>query len=170
MTHCPAIGSGGVHSDPGDVGVCQYCGTEVSCTDRPEPSLTRPQDAPVQNTGAPSAHDLAIADLQDRRAFGLEKYKTLLQHDNGRDHLVDAYQEVLDLTVYLRNEIERRKYDPVRLAALALYNAPGFWDLVARPGMPGLPGTEQAKLWEDLRDALGLPPGTATAAGTGSVY
>ena len=72
-------------------------------------SITRPQDAPVKNTGAPSAHKLVIADLEDRLVFGLEKYGTLLQHDNGRDHLVDAYQEVLDLAVYLRNEIEARK-------------------------------------------------------------
>lgn len=147
------------------------CPEDCGCRERMCPiSITRPQAAPIKDTVAPSAHDLVIADLQDRRRFGLEKYGTLLQHDNGRDHLVDAYQEVLDLTVYLRNEIERRKYDPVRLAALALYNAPGFWDLVASHGSPGLDGREQARLWEALRDALGLPPGTATAAGTGSVY
>jgi hypothetical protein len=75
--------------------------------------ITRPQGAPVKDTGAPSAHDLVIKDMEDRKAFGLQKYGTLLQHDNGRDHLVDAYQEVLDLAVYLRNEIERRKQAPV---------------------------------------------------------
>lgn len=134
------------------------------------PSLTRPQDAPIRNTGAPSAHDLVMDDMRDRRAFGLEKYGTLLQFDNGRDHLTDAYQESLDLVVYLRNEIEwRKRYARMEQAALALYRA-GFWDLVPRHGEPSLPAPEQAKLWEALRDALGLPPGTATAAGDGSVY
>ncbi|AYB69188.1 hypothetical protein SEA_EMIANNA_5 [Gordonia phage Emianna] len=66
------------------------------------------QGEPVQ-TDAPSAHDLVIADMRQRKAFGLAKYGTILQHDNGRDHLQDAYEEVLDLAVYLRNEIEQRR-------------------------------------------------------------
>jgi hypothetical protein len=43
-------------------------------------------------------------------------------------------------------------------AARALYMA-GRWECSA------LPGSEQVRLWEALRDALGLPKGTATAAG-----
>lgn len=39
---------------------------------------------------------------------GREKYGTDLQASNGRDHLVDAYQEALDLCCYLRALIERR--------------------------------------------------------------
>jgi hypothetical protein len=41
-------------------------------------------------------------DLGDRKQFGLDKYGTLLQTNNGRDALVDAYQETLDLLVYLK--------------------------------------------------------------------
>lgn len=67
------------------------------------------QPDPVPDTGAPSAHDLVIADLVARREFGMAKYGTALQYDNGRDHLEDAYAEVLDLAAYLRNEIERRR-------------------------------------------------------------
>ncbi|QFP97694.1 hypothetical protein KNU79_gp06 [Gordonia phage NadineRae] len=63
------------------------------------------QPAP-EPSDAPSAHDLVIEDMARRKEFGLAKYGTPLQHDNGRDHLVDAYEEVLDLAVYLRNEIE----------------------------------------------------------------
>lgn len=46
-------------------------------------------------------------------------------------------------------------------AARRLYLA-GTWTT------PGLPPAEQADLWMELRDALGLPPGTATATGSGS--
>jgi hypothetical protein len=43
-------------------------------------------------------------------------------------------------------------------AALALYFA-GRWSC------DKLPPDEQARLWEELRDALGLPEGSATKAG-----
>lgn len=43
--------------------------------------------------------------LCDRRA---EKYGTHLQAGNGRDHLQDAYEEALDLALYLKAEIIRR--------------------------------------------------------------
>lgn len=66
------------------------------------------QQSPIANDG-PSAHDLVTADLAERRAFGLRKYGTLLQPNNGRDHLQDAYEEALDLACYLRNEIEQRR-------------------------------------------------------------
>jgi hypothetical protein len=35
---------------------------------------------------------------------GRQRYGTFLYPDNGRDSLVDAYQEALDLPVYLGNE------------------------------------------------------------------
>lgn len=44
----------------------------------------------------------AIDDLTDRKKFGLDKYNTVLQAFNGRNALVDAYQEIQDLLVYLR--------------------------------------------------------------------
>lgn len=43
-----------------------------------------------------------VKDMQDRDRVGLERYGTRLQPYNGRDSLVDAYQEALDLCVYLR--------------------------------------------------------------------
>jgi hypothetical protein len=52
-----------------------------------------------------------IADALDRDAFGSRKYGTRLQAFNGRDPLVDAYQEALDLTVYLRQAIEEGDED-----------------------------------------------------------
>jgi hypothetical protein len=49
-----------------------------------------------------------IADMHERDQVGRERYGTPLQAHNGRDALVDAYQEALDLVVYLRQAIEER--------------------------------------------------------------
>lgn len=52
---------------------------------------------------------LVINDLESRAEFGFNKYETMLKSHNGRDALMDAYQEALDLVMYLRQEIEERK-------------------------------------------------------------
>lgn len=56
----------------------------------------------------------------------------------------------------------RRAADPDKVIAAArkLYLA-GRWSA-------GLPDALEARMWEDLRDALGLAPGTATEAGMGA--
>jgi len=51
---------------------------------------------------------LVLADLQARSDAGLVKYGTRLQTENGRDALMDAYQEALDLCMYLRQAIAER--------------------------------------------------------------
>lgn len=43
-----------------------------------------------------------LNDMSERDQVGRERYGTPLTTDNGRDHLVDAYQELLDGAVYLR--------------------------------------------------------------------
>lgn len=47
-----------------------------------------------------------IADMADRHALGLAKYGAALTAGDGRNHLVDTYQEQLDHVVYLRQELE----------------------------------------------------------------
>ena len=69
----------------------------------------QPQPATQRRPGVPATWRLVIEDMKDRDRIGREKYGTPLQPHNGRDSLVDAYQEALDLCVYLRNEIEERK-------------------------------------------------------------
>ena len=44
---------------------------------------------------------LVVSDLCERNKIGMVKYGTTLQSHNGRDSLVDAYQEALDLCMYL---------------------------------------------------------------------
>lgn len=50
----------------------------------------------------------AVADMRERDATGEAKYGTRLRPGNGRDHLVDGYQEALDLAVYLRTSLAER--------------------------------------------------------------
>lgn len=52
--------------------------------------------------------DLVVEDMKTRDHEGLEKYGVRLQAHNGRDVLLDAYQEALDLAVYLRQAIYER--------------------------------------------------------------
>jgi hypothetical protein len=70
-------------------------------------SLVTEQPAPEPND-RPAAWDLVLADMRARDAEGRRKYGTPLQPFNGRDALVDAYQEALDLAVYLRQAIYER--------------------------------------------------------------
>lgn len=72
---------------------------------------TTPEPTPTGGSG-PSIHDLVVQDVLARKAFGLAKYGVLLRVGDGRRHLVDAYQEALDLAVYLRQELARQGIDP----------------------------------------------------------
>lgn len=53
-------------------------------------------------------HDAVCEDLQARKAHGTRKYGRALQADNGRNALLDAYEEALDLAVYLRQALAER--------------------------------------------------------------
>lgn len=43
-----------------------------------------------------------IDDMTARDALGRERYGTPLTTNNGRDHVVDMYQELLDAVVYMK--------------------------------------------------------------------
>lgn len=73
------------------------------------PGLVQPQPAPTPNLSEkPAVWDLVMDDFSARDREGRRKYGTPLQPHNGRDALVDAYQEALDLAVYLRQAIYER--------------------------------------------------------------
>lgn len=64
---------------------------------------------PQPTSGKTTVLPLVISDLLARQRHGALKYGTCLHTDNGRDALQDAYEEALDLCMYLRQEIEERK-------------------------------------------------------------
>jgi len=49
-----------------------------------------------------------LADMRERDHLGLERYGVRLQAHNGRNALVDAYQEALDAVAYTRQAMEER--------------------------------------------------------------
>ncbi len=66
------------------------------------------QPEPRENSGKP-IWELVMQDMRERDKLGRARYGTPLQAFNGRNSLVDAYQEILDLAVYLRQHIEELK-------------------------------------------------------------
>jgi hypothetical protein len=68
----------------------------------------QPRPAPGRAT---ETAELVIADLRERARLGRAKYGEPHRADNGRDHLIDLYQEQLDAAQYIRAEIERRRLE-----------------------------------------------------------
>jgi hypothetical protein len=62
------------------------------------------QQQPVPNAAMPT-WELVMRDMENRNKACIEKYGTPLQPHNGRNSLQDAYEEALDLAVYLKNAI-----------------------------------------------------------------
>ena len=95
---------------------CWHCcaGYPNLCTEKkPMNNATTQQSAPTHNARPgvwqqiitevskwPIPPAKVIEDMRARDQFGTEKYGTPLQSFNGRDALVDAYQEALDLCAY----------------------------------------------------------------------
>lgn len=69
-------------------------------TQQPLPAQAAGQGIPIW--------DLVIADMKARDEVGRRRYGTRLLPHNGRVALVDAYQEALDMAVYLRQELLER--------------------------------------------------------------
>lgn len=69
--------------------------------------LNAEQPPPADGEG-PDCWLLVLADMEERRRLGIERYGKPVRPDNGRDALIEAYQECLDLAVYLRQAIAQR--------------------------------------------------------------
>lgn len=91
------------------------------------------RDEPSPGPGqGPPVWELVIEDMEARDEHGRRIYGTPLRSHNGRNALVDAYQEALDLAVYLRQAIEED-----RAARVALR------DVEALPPIPEPPLTRE---------------------------
>ena len=69
--------------------------------------MEQEQPTPKPTQGRP-IWETVIEDMRHRDHMGRAKYGVPLQAGNGRDALKDAYEEALDLCVYLRQAIEER--------------------------------------------------------------
>lgn len=70
-------------------------------------SLNDHEPMPAKNN-YPAIWDLVVEDIKERDVTGIKTYGTRLQPFNGRNALIDAYQEALDLVVYLRQAIYKQ--------------------------------------------------------------
>lgn len=84
---------------------CHDCGCPNGCECGSGANAEQPP--PVKNDREP-VWDAVVRDMVERNEVGKAKYGTPLQPFNGRDCLVDAYQEALDLVVYLKQAIIER--------------------------------------------------------------
>lgn len=63
------------------------------------------QHQPPPQKGNQIVVDQVLADIRERAEAGKQKYGTYLETNNGRDPLWDAYQEAIDLVMYLRQAL-----------------------------------------------------------------
>lgn len=92
-------------------------------------AATVQQEQPVPSAEASNdTWSMVIEDMKERRDMGFVKYGSMLFPNNGRKNLIDAYQEALDLAVYLKNEIrEQARYSTPEVKAMSLYSQYYFY-------------------------------------------
>jgi hypothetical protein len=66
---------------------------------------------------------MVICDIESRRQHGIETYGTALQAFNGRDSVRDAYEEAIDLTMYLKQMLVEDEGHPYEI----LWDEIGEW-------------------------------------------
>ena len=119
---CPRCGkSHFVGSNPIDNPVDEY-DRFAMCPDTRQPIILKSKKGMADNSAKSqlvvkkgNGVDVTKAvqrDLEARARGGSKKYGTRLKPDNGRDHLVDCYQEILDAACYLKAQIERLRGPP----------------------------------------------------------
>lgn len=91
------------------VGGCNYPEGECSGECGRPTKAVREGDQPLPTPNdKPAIWPIVMGEMQARHELGIKRYGTPLQPNNGRDMLRDAYEEVLDLAVYLRGAIYER--------------------------------------------------------------
>jgi hypothetical protein len=63
---------------------------------------------PMPIGGKTTVWPLVVEDIKNRNVVGIMKYGTPLKTNNMRDALMDAYQEALDLCMYLKQVLIER--------------------------------------------------------------
>lgn len=146
LGHCepemPGNGDGWEYDEFNEVWVCLHPFHDP--VDDKSTLSDRAQSDPRPGWGDPIA-DLVLCDVRRRKVQGVDKYGRALQAGNGRDALIDLYEELLDAVHYVRQRIEetswRRSEDGlppagqpvlvsdsrrVRIAAIN-HGSPNYW-------------------------------------------
>lgn len=66
------------------------------------------QQLPVVNA-EPDIQSQVIADIEERRKVGIQRYGTALQPNNGRDAVRDLYEELIDGAMYAKQWLIERE-------------------------------------------------------------
>ena len=66
-----------------------------------------------KTTRGENLFDLVRKDLLEREQHGIRTYGKSISAGDGTDYLREAYEEVLDLALYLKGQIEERRTDGV---------------------------------------------------------
>src|SRR5450432_3537077 len=88
-------------------------------------SLNAPEPMSIPNDSKP-IWEHCIEEFRERNRIGTIKYGTPLQAHNGRDALVDLFQELCDALVYTRQVIEERI-----CGKIAIIKSDGSWPPLA---------------------------------------
>lgn len=116
MIECPGCGDRTLALDyEAQQGECRSCGVKVPFQKDPEPEPTSEQaeranpepikqregDQRLPDGGMDCVQDRVIADMEESKRVGIERYGDTLHTFNGRRGFVDIHDEVRDLFVYL---------------------------------------------------------------------
>lgn len=77
---------------------------------------------------------LVKIDLVEREAKGFQTYQKALMPNSIKDWLQEAYEEALDMTVYLRGELESRRRRGVMERCPLCWGNPLCWGKNAKRG------------------------------------
>lgn len=76
------------------------------------------KDMPKPTKGREVVLDQLIEDLKTRSEFGEQKYGTKLMTHNSRCAMTDAFHEVLDLSMYLKQALMEKKDSEMLMAQI----------------------------------------------------
>jgi len=69
-----------------------------------------------------------VKDMLDRNEFGAKKYNKYLDLDTDEDMMQHAYEEALDLAVYLKTLIMQRQEKSLSLQLKEAFNQPYLYE------------------------------------------
>jgi len=75
-----------------------------------------------------SSWNAVIKDMLDRNEFGAHKYNKYLDQDTNEDMIQHAYEEALDLAVYLKTLILQRQEKSLSQQLKEAFNQPYIYE------------------------------------------